>query len=385
VAGVAWEALFDALDARRSEIAQLIRAQMQEQLPAYAAVPATELEDGIALELDEVLRSARAGKNDVSAQQVTALASVGQARARQGLPLDEMLRAWRIGIQVVVSEARNAAQTVAASDAELLDFVESILAWADVAMVTTAAGHRETELQLAREDEARKAMFVRGLLLGTLSTVEAHTLAPAYGVDPDTEYVAIRAEPNGDVSLSDLDRALGFDTALPHRTGLSTLIDGDLAGFLRKPPGAEINGIAGVGEPAPIDRLAESFRLASRALLAAKGFGLSGVHDVHSLGVRAAIASDKQVGDALRARYLDPLSDSTALADIVTSLRAYFEAGMHIDRAAKRLFVHPNTLRNRIARFETLADVSLRDPRAAFEVWWALERYSLDDIANAAH
>lgn len=43
--------------------------------------------------------------------------------------------------------------------------------------------------------------------------------------------------------------------------------------------------------------------------------------------------------------------------------RVYFAAGMHVERAAERLFVHPNTLRYRIARFEELTDASLRDHR----------------------
>lgn len=50
---------------------------------------------------------------------------------------------------------------------------------------------------------------------------------------------------------------------------------------------------------------------------------------------------------------------------------------MHFDRAASRLFVHQNTLRYRIGRFESLTGVSLRDPKVAFEVWWALERSAL--------
>lgn len=380
-----WDALFDALEARRAEIAGLIRAQMQEQSPAYAGVPAAELDAGVALELDEVLRSARAGKNAVSAERVTALSIVGEARARQGLPIDEMLRAWRIGIQIVVAEARRAAETTGTSQRELLDFVESILAWADVAMVATASAHRDAELQLAREDEERKAMFVRGLLLGTMSAAEAHALAPMYGVDPDAEFVAIRVAASDEVSVRDLEHALGFSVALPHRAGLSTLIDGDLAGFLHQHPLADIDAVVGVGGPAAIDQLAESFRLASRALTAAKAFGLTGIHDISSLGARAAIAAEHQVGETLGARYLDPLSSSTAGPEIITSLRAYFEAGMHVDRAAKRLFVHPNTVRNRLARFESLTHVSLRDPRVAFEVWWALERHTLNEAAAAGN
>ena len=317
---------------------------------------------------------------------MTALSIVGEARARQGLPIDEMLRAWRIGIQIVVAEARRAAETTGTSQRELLDFVESILAWADVAMVATASAHREAEIQLAREDEERKAMFVRGLLLGTFSATEAHTLAPAYGHRPGCRVRTATRRGGERRGLRPRPRTRArIQRRLPHRAGLSTLIDGDLAGFLHQHPLADIDAVVGVGGPAAIDQLAESFRLASRALTAAKAFGLTGVHDISSLGARAAIAAEHQVGETLGARYLDPLSSSTAGAEIVRSLRAYFEAGMHVDRAAKRLFVHPNTVRNRLARFESLTHVSLRDPRVAFEVWWALERHTLNEAAAAGN
>ena len=56
------------------------------------------------------------------------------------------------------------------------------------------------------------------------------------------------------------------------------------------------------------------------------------------------------------------------------SLRVLFECKMQIDCAAERLFIHPNTLRYRISRFEELTGGSVRDPTTAFEVWWALQR-----------
>jgi len=60
-----------------------------------------------------------------------------------------------------------------------------------------------------------------------------------------------------------------------------------------------------------------------------------------------------------------------------SDLRAYFECGLHVERAAERLFVHPNTMRYRLARFEELTGAGLRDPVVAYEVWSALERASL--------
>jgi DNA-binding PucR family transcriptional regulator len=101
------------------------------------------------------------------------------------------------------------------------------------------------------------------------------------------------------------------------------------------------------------------------------------VHDVASLGLRAAVAADRDVGEAFSARYLEPLGTTGSADELKASLREYFACGMHVERAAERLFVHQNTLRYRIGRFEELTGASLRDPTAAFEVWWALEREAM--------
>jgi hypothetical protein len=50
---------------------------------------------------------------------------------------------------------------------------------------------------------------------------------------------------------------------------------------------------------------------------------------------------------------------------------------MRTDPAAERLFVHPNTVRYRLRRYEELTGVDLRETEDAFRVWWALHREEL--------
>ncbi|NMN93779.1 PucR family transcriptional regulator [Nocardiaceae bacterium YC2-7] len=99
--------------------------------------------------------------------------------------------------------------------------------------------------------------------------------------------------------------------------------------------------------------------------------GLRGAHDLESLGLRAAVAMDSDVSDIIRARYLDPLSGDSA-RELIATLRAYLACDMHVERTATRLFVHQNTVRYRIARFEELTGANLRETRVVVEVWWAL-------------
>jgi hypothetical protein len=368
----AWDALFDALLAEHEEISRRVREVLQAELPAYRSLPLAALDADVRIEVERVLGSARAGRSAVSEQEFAELVAVGEARAQQGVPVDDMLRAWRIGVQVVVSQAREVGKRLGVSSEQVLEFVESTLAWADVAMVTTASAHRRAELELALADQERRVAFVRDALFGALAPAELRIQAEAHSLDPARDYVAVRARPSADGTMRELERALGFHEAAQHRRGLSALVDGDLAGFLCEAPRAEVDGVVGVGPPRPLERLAESYRLAARALVAAHACGMTGVHDVPSLGLRAAVAADADVGDALRAHYLAPLT-----SELAETLRAYLACEMHVERTAERLFVHQNTVRYRLARFEELTGANLRDPKVAFEVWWALEREAM--------
>jgi hypothetical protein len=74
-------------------------------------------------------------------------------------------------------------------------------------------------------------------------------------------------------------------------------------------------------------RLADSFRLATRALRTMHAFGLAGTRDLAALGLLPAVAGAPDVGDALRRRYLEPLAESGSAAENITTLRAYGGGG----------------------------------------------------------
>jgi hypothetical protein len=368
-----WDALFDALlddvDALSATTGERLRAEFA----AYRTIPVEALGRSLRSQFARMLSAARAGREQVSDAEVAQLAEIGEDRARQGVPVEVVLWGWRVGVQLLIDRAREVGSDVGAADRCVLDFAQSLLAWTDVALLTIAAAHRRTELELARREQQHRADLVRGVLFGTLAPGVMRGQFESYGVDTERDYIAVRARPAERAT----ERALGFHEALQHRRGLSAVIDGDLAGFLRERPPGDSPGIVGVGPPRALGRLAESFRLATRALVTADAFGLTGTFDLAQLGLRPAVAADADVGAALHRRYLEPLEATRSAAELRASLRAYFESGLHVERAAERLFVHPNTLRYRLGRFEELTGASLRDPVVAFEVWWALERASL--------
>jgi hypothetical protein len=210
------------------------------------------------------------------------------------------------------------------------------------------------------------------VVFGAVPAAELRIQAEAYGLDPTREYLAFRARVGDGLSQHKLERSLGLHNAQPP-TGLSALVDGCVAGFLSEPPPRNTEAAVGVGPPRRLEHLTESYRSAARALATIQACDLKGAYDIPSLGLRAAVAMDTDVGEALRARYLEPLNEGGSACELIATLRAYLACGMHVERTATQLFVHQNTVRYRLARFEQLTGASLRETQVLFEVWWAVE------------
>lgn len=78
-------------------------------------------------------------------------------------------------------------------------------------------------------------------------------------------------------------------------------------------------------------------------------------------------------------RYIAPLLEQGRFGETLRStVREYLASGMRIHRAAQSLYVHPNTLRHRLERFEEITKADLRNVQDLIELWWALERHELD-------
>jgi len=374
---VPWHRLLDELFDRRVEIVDELSRRMSEQLSVYRELAPELFQRHLAMAVETTVRMARSSPPRLSAVQAETLEEVGEAQARIGVPVDQMLLAWRIGADLLVEWGSAAAPRLGIDPRQLLEFVLGTLAASDVGMITTARAHRRAERAQDLEAQDRDATFVRAVLFGTGDPGELRAMAASYGLHPARRYHAVRARPAPDGAWHALQRAVGLSDAAKAGQGMSVLVDGDLAGFQTAEPGDASPGLAGVGPPVPLDGLAESFRLATRALRTAHAFGLAGTHDLAGLSLRAAVVADADVGAALRRRYLDPLSESGSGAEIITTLREYLAAGSHVDTAAERLHIHANTLRYRLARFEELTGAHLRGPLTAFEVWWAVESANL--------
>lgn len=370
--------LVDELTAREPEILDRIVARARAEVPAYAGLAPAALRP-LTMRMVESTLISVVEQRKPSAAELSAFREFGVVRARQGIALSEMLIAWRIGVRELLDEITEIGRNHNFADRLQLELTREMLDIVDTATVEFSSGHREVELEYARRDHQARADFVRSILTGTIGLAEIGVRAQQYGLDLNRRYLPFRARPSATCPAEDIERLL----VEPGRTGFVTSLDGDLAGLVEHLPDA-VPAPLGYAAAAPVDHLSGGFVQATRALHTAAAFDLVGAHDLAALGLLPAVLADPEIGDLLVHRYMDPLHRTGIFDLFLQTLRCYLDTGLHVETTAQRLVVHPNTVRYRIDRYQTLAGIDLREPQTRFELWWALNRHHLQTTRDGS-
>ncbi|GAA5612333.1 hypothetical protein Spla01_03494 [Streptomyces platensis] len=422
-------ALHAGIDALTDEVIDGLRSQ----LPSYAAVSPdrlrlrvlASLRNGLSMvqRWAEERRSTRgAGRGDGPAYGIPETHLDEVTSLARSLPVEDVISAYRIGTDIVWRRFGEEMTARGGTAEDLLPIAETLRAWVDANTLRIVRSCRVGVQGGDPTAEGRHAAMVRALLLGEArwdkspgawgaGSAGSAGDGPADGyrpeghaddaeaVDGSYEHSALRlpfrarlpdvsppGEPGGAPAAAGHagpgDRAFHRTVALLRpwlaldEAGrpLVTTVDGDVAGLLvGRPAGLCRSLILGLGAPAPASGVAAEFTRATQALRAAAGFGLVGAYTREELGLRAAIVALPAVGEQLVRLRLAPLDergeDGVQLAEAAA---AYLRQGLRLDAAARTLYVHPNTLRNRLRRFEEITGTNLRDPADLAEVWWAL-------------
>ncbi|MEU8134619.1 PucR family transcriptional regulator [Streptodolium elevatio] len=147
----------------------------------------------------------------------------------------------------------------------------------------------------------------------------------------------------------------------------------DLVKALDPPPGLRVGVSPAVDGPA---KLARGRVLAERALRANPDAPVAVLEE----RLPAAVVADSpDLARLLISRALGPVLELPC-ADrdsLLSTLRAWLESGGSTRRAGNRLFYHPNTVLNRLRRYEQLTGRLLGDPVSVVELSLALDAYRI--------
>jgi hypothetical protein len=312
----------------------------------------------------------------------------GRRRARQRAPLPEVMAAYRVGFRFVwetlVLEAHERGRT---SSAALVAAASALWVSNDEYTDAMATAYRETLTADLRHDERERTAMVEALLDGTVSgSSSTWEIADMLKLPASPDYAVVAAEvsdlarealPGVEGRLTRKDIASAWQLRPEIHVGIACLKNpaklGALIATLR-----QVNvGRVGVSPPYPaLEHTANALRLARLALAASRP-GMVTAFDSAPLSVTAASATEvmPRVVTAIFGPLLELRPDDREI--LLETLEAWRDNNGSATTAGSKLFCHPNTVRHRLRRIETLTGRSLSDPHAITELCLALEAVRL--------
>ena len=353
--------------------------------PSYAGPGRTPRDDLHRSCHDNLLRILQAltGDADPATDPFDAPRATGRRRAEQGMPLESVLHAYRVGFRIIwealVLEARQGGGGVE----ELVDAATEVWSIVDVFSSSVADSYRETEAEFARRGDRRRDALVDALLdgRGTERAVAADAAAaldlPEHGryavVVLGGEEVgrrvggALRTRGLRTAWRTRTDREIGL-VALGSQSPTDLVAGLDAVGGLRAGVSPAVDGLAEV----------DVAHLLAETALRALPPGTPAVAELDARLPGALLVTAPDLAARLVQRALGGVlalerDEQKVLLD---TLRAWLDTGGSAGQTAARLYCHRNTVLNRLRRLEALTGRSLE--RVDHLVEWSLALLALD-------
>ncbi|WP_222192720.1 PucR family transcriptional regulator [Modestobacter italicus] len=362
----------DEMTSRMVSILERSEGAYTEQGPVVRA----ELFESGRANLERGVRTLMGDADDSGRAGMAAAREVGRRRAAQGVPLETVLRAYRLGGQVTWEALRAAARAAEApGDSDvLLEVAGSVWHVNDVQCAALAEAYRAEERRLAGIDDQARQQVLDGLLGGRGGDpVFVRTASELLALPLDGRLVCAVAPPDdaGNPTLTEPAARLlkrGVRSVWGWRSGaqvgvvaLGTRRLGDVLGWLGElaegPVGvsAVVEGAASVGSAW---RLADT---AARTLPAGGGRVVSIDDRLPEALLSSSPEITRRLVDQSLGRLLDLSGEERDV--LLDTLTAFLAADGSPTRAADQLYCHRNTVMHRLRRIEQVTGRSVTDPR----------------------
>ncbi|AWZ15211.1 helix-turn-helix domain-containing protein [Streptomyces sp. ICC1] len=366
------EELREDLDRRVAVAAQRLADRMPTEEPAYAALLGrAELRDRIHHVLRQAVEGLARGSRGLAPDLADARAD-GALRAGQGLPLESLLRVYRLGGRLVWQTLTEA---VAAHDPaalpRLLPAAPALWEVVDRLADAAAGSYRRAETGRGERERELRASLLDTLFDGTAPPETAAESAHRLGLAEPGRFAVVVLGPG---ESADAHPAAGLPRVLwrVRADGETGLVDlGHLPLESVREALAPLGVRAGVSPVvAAPGELAAARRLAVLALRAAPAGEGPGTVLLDERLPAALVAAESELADRLRRVVLGPV---LALAPqdrrvLLNTLGTWLACQGSTTYAAQRLYCHRNTVSNRLRRLEQLTGRSLSDPSHVVEL-----------------
>ncbi|MDA3642536.1 helix-turn-helix domain-containing protein [Saccharopolyspora indica] len=393
--GLRWrgEPLDQVLAAAAPALVPTVLARLVDELPAYAELPEEELLGDITRIIQRGMTMVVRMLRDGGAPDPKSLADLREDvlhRAEEGVPIEAVLNAHNVGVQVAWEHF--SAQARPEDVPALVGVVELALRYLrEITAVVSSAYFQERDVFLADAHAAQQA-----LLSALLTGDDPSDAAARLGIQPAAGYAVLDVEiaehpdesaPGTNADVARWRKLRRFRAELERRTSqplLSRLnghggivllaCDGATEPGLRvhdlvMASGAAAGADVTVGAvPASVPGIPEAARTAHELRRIAVAGRPPGVYTLADLALDYQLTRPGPAREVLAGK-LSAIEDES---DLLATLRTHFATGLNRRRTARRLHVHPNTVDYRMRKIAELTGLNPADPTDATDLRAAL-------------
>jgi hypothetical protein len=309
----------------------------------------------------------------------------GRNRAAAGVPLTIVLEAYRVGARFIWEQVASTARTVGANSDVVLAAGSELWQVLDTYSQELAEGYREEASARALSAEQQRSALFQALFEGHLAATNPWEAAQLLRLPQDRPLVVVVGEVPavGRHALPRIEQILRVDVGLSSTWRL--LPDMEVGVVSLPDPAAQLDELARalsncavgrVGVSPPFSDLRDTPSALTLARMALSS-GLVGdgvtIFDRHLLEVAAVSAPDfmERLAKVALAG-LDSIPNKERIT-LLETFGAWLDSSGSAQKASELLFVHRNTVHQRLRKLEMYTGQDLTDPRSAALITLAFE------------
>ncbi|MBK8731929.1 MAG: helix-turn-helix domain-containing protein [Actinomycetales bacterium] len=372
--------LRDSVPAVAEEAVATIVREVPSYSRAFTGAMGAAIRSAVQLALVNFLELARSGNTGSAAEPIAPSTAgayeLGRGEARSGRSMDALLAAYRVGARVSWRGLSHEAVAAGVSAQTLGSFAELVFAYIDALSAASLAGHADELRLLGRARERERERLAVMVVRGAQETALAEVAVRAEWTPPRTLTAVLLPEGQARAVLGSLDgRTLIASTDLPGvAEGQAVLLVPDLAGRDRERLLRQLDGRGAiVGPERPWLQARSSFTRVVRGQSLPRPAGRATL-DTDTQLVTLLLNADPEALADLAEQALAPLAGQrpATRARLEETLRAWLLLHGRRELVAEALYVHPQTVRYRMAQLRELFGDRLDDPEEVLRLTLAL-------------
>jgi PucR C-terminal helix-turn-helix domain len=381
------EAVASIIAAARTSLPELVERvahRIRTEIPCYAAgdvVAPADLRASVRANVDYILDSlSGTARANLSAPDAT-----GRTRAAQGVPLAEMLTAYRVGVAELWSALVTAARGLPGVPADdVIELAGAVFAAQNTYSDAALAAYRDEAREILRRQERERAALVEVILTGAAAKGTLWEVANALRLPLDGAFLVIAAEtepghdpiPRAESALAVIDVRSVWRLDAEVSLGVLSLPDrsrnGAVLTVLDKHATHRIGASPVFGE---LHQAGWALQLARLAL--GSNSGNAGVAQFRDSPIDILVAAAPHAALETARAVLGGLLElpEEELDLLLGTFEAWVRASGSANAAGAELFCHPNTVRYRLRRIEAGTGRVLANPGDVAELVTAVRAW----------